>query len=104
MCSPPRGCRGYELQALTQGLTYLFWERTVSFLGLAMSWARVRASVQAVRTGEGVRDLRWGEFVGDDESVEDLGGICGLGGERMCRGALGGPAPPSPGRLTLGSP
>ena len=75
MCSPPHGCRGYELPALTRGLTCLFWERTVSFLGLAMSWARVRASVQAVTTGEGVRDLRWGDFEGDDERVEDLGGI-----------------------------
>lgn len=58
---------------LTWGLTCLFWEKTVSLLGLAMSWARVRASVQAVTTGEGVRDLGWGEFEGDDESVGDLG-------------------------------
>lgn len=62
VCSPPRGCRVTVADA-NPGLTYLFWERTVNFLGLAMSWARVRASVQAVRTGEGERF--------------EVGGICG---------------------------
>ena len=36
-----------------RGLTCPFWERGVSPLGLEMSWAQVRPSIQAAATGEG---------------------------------------------------
>ena len=65
-------CRSWKLQVLSQGLTCLSWERRVSLLGLAMSWAQVRASVQTATTGDGVGGLGWGNLI-DYGSVEDLG-------------------------------
>ena len=55
-------CRSWKLQVPSQGLTCLSWERRVSLLGLAMSWAQVRASIQTATTGEGVGGLGWGNL------------------------------------------
>ena len=56
-------CRSWKLQALSQGLTCLSLERRVSLLGLAMSWAQVRASIQTAKTGDGVGGLGWWNLI-----------------------------------------